>query len=474
MGWYAGAVQRPTIDDFRTEYDSESLVHFRARYLTLLAVAAAIAIAIGVIQAVYFNHPGLPAPSRDVKLVGIAAAFAGAIALLVRLAVAVRARQPMSRAVLLKRVKRLIIMFTLLQAAAAPALAKLIVFAGAAWGWKGNIGIGVPPVLGTLLIHFIAAMLIPWSPREAIKPILPFVIIYSTASILAFITRDSDIKTVGVMLAVTIGAVLPGVGIPWIRQSLFRERFMNRTVRDRYAELSSELSTARRIHDRLFPLPITDGPVRIEFAYEPMRQIGGDILYARRTSRGTVNLVVIDVTGHGIAAALAVNRLHAELNRLYGLDPDASPSDIIAALNSYVCLTMAADRFFATALSVQLDAGAGTLRWANAGHPPLFLWNKDGTCQTLDSTVIMLGVMEGSDFEPDEQRSAWSPGDVLYAYSDGAIEASAESGRMLAVAGLRDLTSARPSAAALLASVRTFRSGPAQDDMLLVRVEHVG
>ncbi|HYE60609.1 MAG TPA: PP2C family protein-serine/threonine phosphatase [Phycisphaerales bacterium] len=459
--------------DFRSEYESESLSHFRSRYMILAGVVAAMLFAIGVLQ-LHFSAE-LASLSRPGRLGGLAAAFAGCGGVLVRLLQVAWAKRPFTREQLLNRVRRLIIAFTLLQIPAAFALSALINRAIEENGGTFHLGFGIPPLLASLLVHFVAALLIPWTVREAIRPILPFVLVFTFISVLALVTGDSDLAAFLLHMLVTVTVVVPGLVISWWRNSRFTEGFMNRAVRARYAELSAELSTARRIHDRLFPLPIRDGSVRVEFAYEPMRQIGGDILYARRSDRGVIDLVVIDVTGHGIAAALAVNRLHAELSRVYGVNPAAAPEQVIAALNSYVGLTMASDRIFATALCVRVDPVCGTVTYSNAGHPPGMLFSRRSGAgwRTLDATATMLGVLDEPDFTSGTQCLPLHAGDVLYCYSDGAIESRTPDDRMLGLDGFRRMLEKVPPPESVVSDVRTFRGGPPQDDTLVVRVERI-
>src|SRR5690606_28540475 len=98
-----------------------------------------------------------------------------------------------------------------------------------------------------------------------------------------------------------------------------------RALATRYGEFRRELTDARRIHESLFPKPKCEGDVHFLYLYEPMRQIGGDYLFVSCAPtddgrREMLSFVVIDVTGHGIPAALTVNRLHGELSRLFAED----------------------------------------------------------------------------------------------------------------------------------------------------------
>jgi sigma-B regulation protein RsbU (phosphoserine phosphatase) len=282
--------------------------------------------------------------------------------------------------------------------------------------------------------------------------------------------------------------------ICWLRFSRFREVVELRFLNTRYAEVQRELQYARRIHEKLFPAPITRGPVQFGFRYEPMSQIGGDFVdviesNARDGANGeggeALTIVLVDVTGHGIVAALAVNRLHGEIKRTLAAqraatgsgqpaDPLAIPQAIIASLNEYVHLTLADESVFATALAVTIDAKHKKLSWVNAGHPPAFLCRASGQIDLLDATSMMLGPLGNDDLDAQPQTIDFSEGDVLIAYTDGAIECRGKSQDMLGIEGLRAVVeSARhkpvePMLDAIMSAVATFRAGSADDDTLVL------
>jgi sigma-B regulation protein RsbU (phosphoserine phosphatase) len=187
----------------------------------------------------------------------------------------------------------------------------------------------------------------------------------------------------------------------------------------------------------------------------------------------------MDVTGHGIAAALTVNRLYGEVERLFAEDPHAGPGDVLVALNRYVHLTLATHSIYVTALCLRVDQEAERLEYASGGHPPAFLCYADGRIDQLDSTSFVLGACAGADFQPSVQTRSFRPGDTLVAYTDGALECRNQSGRMLGVKGLAAMVdsafkanggSRHAMAAAVLAAVDSYRYGPPEDDTLIVEI----
>lgn len=345
--------------------------------------------------------------------------------------------------------------------------------------------VGFPFVIG--LYHFAGCLILPWSAMQAAVPIAVLLGVNAVA-VLVF-SRFGVEGRVTIMLLSLLAAV-PGTMIAWFIHSRRMEDFRVRTLQNRYREIRRELVDAQRIHEALFPQPVRDGPLRMDYRYEPMRQIGGDYLYARfgppspACPEGTqpLNVLLLDVTGHGIAAALTVNRLYGEVERLFGENPGAGPGELLKALNSYVHLTLANHSIYVTALCLRMDCRVGTLEYASGGHPPAFLVSRDGSLKQLQSTAFVLGACAGADFEPDVQVVEFRPGDTVIAYTDGALEARNDEGRMLGIAGLqRALHVARatkPSladagegvCAAVLSAVEAHRLGPPEDDTLIVEI----
>ena len=333
-------------------------------------------------------------------------------------------------------------------------------------------------ILQILLTHLLACAFLPLTPRECIKPIVPLYLL-NTLITLLYITEAPKVGIAVILLSPLVAA--PGMLICWWRLGRFRHRFHFKMLKGRYGEIKQDLDTARQIHEALFPEPLLTGPVRFEYRYQPMRQIGGDYLYARVCEADDgdlpiLNLAIVDVTGHGIGAALTVNRLHGEITRQFGEEPDASPGQLLNGLNDYLHHTLSSHSVYATALFMRIDPARGVLSWASAGHPPAFLRAVDGTIDRLDSTTLVLGATRGEDFDATEREVQFMPGDVLIAYTDGAIEARNDQGQMLGLEGLqRMIAGGHPDenggwASSVLREVDQYRHGPAQDDTLLVEI----
>lgn len=354
--------------------------------------------------------------------------------------------------------------------------------------------VGIPGGLGGLwgvmFAHSLAALCLPWSPKQAVYPILTLIAFDALVFITALlITGEGSWARTAWHFGFAPFVCVPGILICWFRHSRRVESYKLQFLQRRYGEVRRELVDARRIHEALFPRPCLDGPLRFSYRYEPMRQIGGDYLYAcfdgpiavlpptnvpHHASR--LNVVIMDVTGHGIPAALTVNRLHGELERVFAENPEIGPGDVLKLLNRYVNLTLASHSVYVTALCLRVDPTHSTLEYASGGHPPAFLRAVDGTVQDLPSTALVLGAATDAEFHPDPKRMVFGPGDVLVAYTDGAIEARDRSGRMLSIKGFqRWMATITPDPqvgwpATLLSAVEEFRHGPPADDTLIVEI----
>jgi len=311
--------------------------------------------------------------------------------------------------------------------------------------------------------HLVACAVFPWRVREALVPIA---IVLPVSVVAALTIEGTGWEKVLARTLILLISLMPAVFLCWYKHSQRLVRASNRFLHQRYGMLRQELAYARQVHEALFPAPLADGPVRFTYKYEPMRQIGGDYLHAHvcEGENGALSVVVLDVTGHGIPAALTVNRLHGELDLRFADNPDIGPGEILRCLNRYVNLTLARHSIYATALCLRIDPAHNVLTYASGGHPPGFMLASDATIRELGSTALVLGACRNEDYDPCQVELAFHPGDSLIVYTDGAVEARSPDGRMLRIAGFRD--------ALLEATTRGIRPGLWPDHLLSLVANH--
>ncbi|MCC6662030.1 MAG: serine/threonine-protein phosphatase [Phycisphaerales bacterium] len=343
---------------------------------------------------------------------------------------------------------------------------------GAGPSWRaGLVGLGASTALMTG-----ALLLVPMTLRELLRIAGPALGVY--AVVLFTVLRPGWGVGLSLLLLFALAAA-PGVAWSRWRYREFDERFRAGELRGRLGEISSELAYARRLHEALFPPPIERGAVRMSYVYEPMREIGGDFLFAHPLAfppsgePGPLSVALIDVSGHGVPAALAVNRLHGELRRFFAASPDGSPGELIAALNAYAYAELAGQAMYASALCLRIDPVRRVLEWASAGHPTAYLRRATDRTEDLPPTAVMLGVLPPEAFEAGARSTPIAPGDAAVAFTDGATDAADDTGRPLGSVRARAAAAGAPpdhAAAAVAGAVRAHRSGAPADDTLIVQV----
>ncbi len=328
------------------------------------------------------------------------------------------------------------------------------------------------------VLHMAAAMLVPWaSVRDSALPILPLLAAWGVAFLVRGVADPEQAgSSVGLFDRVVIAmlsplVLFPGAMLAGWRIRVREERRSQEQLRGRMTLVDDELSRARTIHDAMFPTPF-EREIAFEYTYEPNHEIGGDYVHAHRCqSSGAVTLTLLDVAGHGLAAALTVNRLFGELERILAEDAAATPRQVMELLNRYIHLTMSRHSMFATGTCMRLDPTDGELRWVSAGHPPSLLRRRDGSVHDLETTTMLLGALGSGEFESVEERLVLTPGDVVIAYTDGAFEARNASREQFGIPRIRDLagfdTPPRVWSRFIAGAVQDHHGGVADDDILI-------
>lgn len=279
-----------------------------------------------------------------------------------------------------------------------------------------------------------ACILLPWTPRQALQTAAAVWL----AWILAQLLLSNERLGFSLLTADAIAAVelLPGVVICWLRTTRLGRRIESASLRRDYEQFHRELFDARRLHEAIFPPPRLAGPIRFAYHDAPRLGIGGDLLAAHEAPDGSLSLVLLDVAGDGIAAALTVHRLHGEIERLFAENPRYRPRDLIAALDRYAHLMLAPHGVYATAFALRFDH-LGSVSACGAGHAPVFIRRQDGSLEQIESTTWPLGSSDSLCDECEETLALIGAGEVLIAHSDGAYEWRDRYGRRLGPDGVQ-------------------------------------
>ena len=330
------------------------------------------------------------------------------------------------------------------------------------------------PVTGVgslVFFHFFSSVFMPWSPRESLRPMYLLISMFLLELVILRGTdRITSVEIVLQILAIPV-ALLPGLLVCWLRLQRHRKSFDRKMMARGYFAMRKELSQARAVQSALFPRPIRSAELEFDYAYLPANEVGGDFVHASIDEKGRLDVVLMDVTGHGMASALTVARLSGEVERLLAEDPDISPGQVLRALNRYAHLTLAKHNVYLTALALQADPVTGEVRYANAGHPPMWVRRGNGTVERFDATTWLLGATGDGAFEPGEEALRLDPADVLVMITDGVHEAPDRTGEQFGIERVTETLAARAVperwAAHLAGLADTWRGRIGDDDVLV-------
>jgi len=205
-------------------------------------------------------------------------------------------------------------------------------------------------------------------------------------------------------------------------------------------------------------------------------ETGGDYYDYILLPEGRIGIVVADVSGHGIDAALFMASARAFL--LSGAERYQSPARLAGDVNR--CVTRDGDPTgrFMSMFFLEIDSTAKTLRWVRAGHEPALVYSPgSANFQQLGGDGIAMGVLKNAEYK-DYYRQGWEPGSVVVVGTDGITETRNAAGEFFGAERVRHIVStnaSRPAAdiqTAVIDAVQRFRGeAPQEDDVTLVVVK---
>jgi sigma-B regulation protein RsbU (phosphoserine phosphatase) len=252
-------------------------------------------------------------------------------------------------------------------------------------------------------------------------------------------------------------------------------RTANAQLENRQKEIDEDLVLAARVQQSIAPKSMVWGGIRVETFYHPVRTIGGDFGLVSPLEEDHLNVLVCDVSGHGISSALIANRIYSETISL--LNNDAPLGDMLRQLNHFMMQHIGGALFFFTLSVARVDRSGRRMVFAGAGHPPAMIVHPGEEPRLLESRSTVLGVLPDAVDAEATLEVQLDAGDRIVLYTDGITDAFDSQGRMLGVAGVRRFV--RETAMlplhemnkAILDRVAEWREGPPADDISLVLVE---
>lgn len=263
-----------------------------------------------------------------------------------------------------------------------------------------------------------------------------------------------------------------------------------RELQEKNAEMQDDMQMAREVQMAFLPQQFPTFPrhatpeesaLRFYSRYFPATLLGGDFFHILPISDSAAGILICDVMGHGVRAALvtAIHRALMEELTEFAADPAAFLAHMNQALLSILRRTRSP--MFASAFYLAIDVGSGLVRYANAGHPhPLLVRRSTGTVSKLDfdgkRPGPALGVFDDSVYAV--QECAVTVGDLVVLYTDGLYEVENRAGELYDQALLQESVARRAGEPTdeifdgTIGEVREFSANSSfSDDVCLIGVE---
>ncbi len=242
----------------------------------------------------------------------------------------------------------------------------------------------------------------------------------------------------------------------------------------RLLSIETELETARQIQSSILPAGVPElENVCMAASYNPMTSVAGDFYQFVRPDKNHVGILVADVSGHGIPAALISSMIKVAMQSVACFAAD--PAQVLGGLNRI--LTNEAFGQLASAAYLWIDMENSKALYSAAGHPPLLCWrHATGALERIESNGLLFGIRPDSEYPVCSL--ALEPRDRLVVYTDGLVEPENALGEAFGDRQLEEVVReqrSRPAAELLqqlLVELRKWQPAVRQqDDITLIVVD---
>ncbi len=256
---------------------------------------------------------------------------------------------------------------------------------------------------------------------------------------------------------------------------------LKRYISEASARIDAELEFAKNIQASALPNIFPAFPKRKDFdiyaSMNPAKEVGGDFYDFYLTDNDTLNMLIADVSGKGIPAAMFMMRAKTELKSL--TEAGQPVCDVFTNGNRALCEGNDAG-MFVTAWQGGADLTTGIVRFANAGHNPPLVKRGDGKFEYLKSRAgFVLAGMDGVQYKTQELQL--TPGDIIYLYTDGVTEATDADNqlygeeRLLQAINSKEFEDMKSLCEFIKADVDSFADGAPQfDDITMIAFRYIG
>lgn len=284
-----------------------------------------------------------------------------------------------------------------------------------------------------LFVLFLVAFTIPWMPIDVLIITSMHILAYSSLFFYfqEFIPQHTSIEF-GInsyfdgIIFLSMGFVLCLV----LRRKETARDIENfvllKEVEKKNKQMQRELELATRVHKTLIPKSMRTDLVDVSVMYLPMYYIGGDYAKFHFVDRDKLIFIICDVTGHGVSAALLVNRLHTEFERF--AQEGKEPGVLLKELDDFIVRDFEGLNMYLSAFCGLLDFKNRRLAYSNHGHPAQYIYRiSESRIHRLNSQATLLG-LPFNDTSVYQHEINFGKGDKILLFTDGVLETKNEKG----------------------------------------------
>ena len=303
---------------------------------------------------------------------------------------------------------------------------------------RDSIAYQIPPfdsAMGFIFMLFAFSFVFPWSVLKSLLVSLLHFIAFGTllACIPQYVYNGAVIKTgvidyINGFIMLFLSAVVSLVVIKRERERDLENYILLKDVEEKNDQMEKELKLATKVHSKLIPHSTSTNLADIAVTYVPMHYIGGDYAKFHVYDKHKLLFIICDVTGHGVSAALTVNALNTEFERLakeMKLPSDILPGEILKAVNTFMLNNFSELNMYMTAFCGLLDFHhlSRKFTYSSYGHPPQYIYHSaNPKLEKLAAQTSFLG-LPLDDQKTYNNEVPFGKNDSILLFTDGLIEA---------------------------------------------------
>lgn len=329
-----------------------------------------------------------------------------------------------------------------------------------------------------LLLFLLVTMAMPWHPFEilGLGCLLAFSFVFAL-----ILSRTPSLQNEIYLQLNYFGmgfAILAAMIYKYFDEEKRKEQFsLRKELEEKNEIIRQELEMARQIHKSIIPKSFSNDRVDIAVSFLPVSYIGGDYAKFLFPTANKLLIFIMDITGHGVPAALMVNRIHSEVNLL--ANQTLSPSLFLEKVDRFVQETFEETSLLLSAYACLLDFEKKTLLYSNFGHPPQVLYHsKKHEIFYMNSQRHLLGISGTQGPEIHEVKVDFDRSDRILLFTDGLIEAKNGKGQFFGKEGVENYLKQHAALNAeafnqgLVESLHRFRNkNDFEDDIFILTID---